>query len=327
MAVRQNGTPYYLHTDHLGSTSVTSAASRNEVGRQTYFAFGSTRTTSGDLHTDYTFTGQKLDADAGLMYYGARYYDWVLGRFISADTLVPDAPTTRLSSLTVNFSSPIFVAELGREYRWSAYRASPSQQMSIGEMPKGLGAVQSFQEPMIRSSLQAKGPDDPQNLNRYAYVRNNPLRYIDPSGYWTFGIGLGGTAGAIVGLSGSVMLVVDWHGNWSVAFSGGGGGYAGIGASGGLVVQGTNADNIYDLNGTVVQTGFSAGPPGFSVGGEVVTQNSPDGPVWGLNINVGPGAQGNGLTPVEFHSMVENTVVVPPGPTWPIDWENYPGPD
>ena len=26
-------------------------------------------------------------------------------------------------------------------------------------------------------------PGDPQTLNRYAYVRNNPLRYTDPSGY------------------------------------------------------------------------------------------------------------------------------------------------
>ena len=26
-------------------------------------------------------------------------------------------------------------------------------------------------------------PGDPQSLNRYAYVRNNPLRYVDPSGH------------------------------------------------------------------------------------------------------------------------------------------------
>ena len=26
-------------------------------------------------------------------------------------------------------------------------------------------------------------PGNPQDLNRYAYVRNNPLRYTDPSGH------------------------------------------------------------------------------------------------------------------------------------------------
>jgi RHS repeat-associated protein len=51
-----------------------------------------------------------------IYYYGARYYDPVLGRFISADSIVPD------------FSNP-------------------------------------------------------QSLNRYSYVLNNPLRYIDPTGH------------------------------------------------------------------------------------------------------------------------------------------------
>jgi murein DD-endopeptidase MepM/ murein hydrolase activator NlpD len=27
-------------------------------------------------------------------------------------------------------------------------------------------------------------PGDPQSLNRYSYVLNNPLRFVDPSGYW-----------------------------------------------------------------------------------------------------------------------------------------------
>ncbi len=54
----------YLHGDHLGSTSVASNASGGEVGRQTYLAFGSMRTASGNLQTDFTFTGQKIDASA-----------------------------------------------------------------------------------------------------------------------------------------------------------------------------------------------------------------------------------------------------------------------
>jgi len=58
------------------------------------------------------------------MYYGARYYDWVLGRFISADTIVPSAT-------------------------------------------------------------------NPQALNRYSYVLNNPLKYTDPSGRVPCGSGSG----------------------------------------------------------------------------------------------------------------------------------------
>jgi RHS repeat-associated protein len=35
------------------------------------------------------FTGQRLDSATGLYYYGAKYYDPEIGRFISADTIVP----------------------------------------------------------------------------------------------------------------------------------------------------------------------------------------------------------------------------------------------
>ena len=68
-----------------------------------------------DFPTDKLFTGQRLDS-TGLYYYNARYYDPTIGRFISADIIVPNQAT-------------------------------------------------------------------PQAFNRYSYCLNNPLEYIDPSGY------------------------------------------------------------------------------------------------------------------------------------------------
>ncbi len=62
--------------------------------------------------------GQTHDGSTGLMHYNARYYDPLVGRFISADTIVPN-------------------------------------------------------------------PANPQDLNRYTYVRNNPVRYTDPTGHCT----------------------------------------------------------------------------------------------------------------------------------------------
>jgi len=50
----------------------------------TYLPFGATRT--GSVNTPKEFTGQRLDA-TGLYYYGARYYDATIGRFISPDTV------------------------------------------------------------------------------------------------------------------------------------------------------------------------------------------------------------------------------------------------
>jgi RHS repeat-associated protein len=44
----------------------------------------------GDFPTDYRFTGQRLDSYTNLYAMGARFYDAALGRWTSADTLVPD---------------------------------------------------------------------------------------------------------------------------------------------------------------------------------------------------------------------------------------------
>ncbi|MER3545661.1 MAG: hypothetical protein C4311_13980 [Chloroflexota bacterium] len=72
-AVGQAGVVYYLHADHLGSTSEVSTATASLSGRERYFPYGQVRYTWGSLPTTYTFTGQRLDG-TGLLYYGARYY-------------------------------------------------------------------------------------------------------------------------------------------------------------------------------------------------------------------------------------------------------------
>jgi len=88
IAVKRGSSLYYLHGDHLASTSLTTSGSSVHAWR-TYRAYGSVRTSSGNLETDRTFTGQKSDG-TGLLYMNARYYDPALGTFLSADTLVPD---------------------------------------------------------------------------------------------------------------------------------------------------------------------------------------------------------------------------------------------
>jgi len=74
----------FLLGDHLGSVSVvTDANSGQVVSRQDYTPWGEAR--GGDItQTTLDFTGQRKDG-TGLLYYGARYYDPKLGRFLSAD--------------------------------------------------------------------------------------------------------------------------------------------------------------------------------------------------------------------------------------------------
>jgi RHS repeat-associated protein len=83
---------YYIHTDHLGSTSLMSGANGQKVETSVarYLPYGGWRTEPTADLTDRAFTGQKENMDIGLYYYNARYYAPGTGRFISADTLVPD---------------------------------------------------------------------------------------------------------------------------------------------------------------------------------------------------------------------------------------------
>jgi RHS repeat-associated protein len=82
---------YYLHADHLGSASLTTDASGNKIGELRYMPYGETRYVWGATPTDRRYTGQRSEeASLGSLYdYGARFYSPSLGRFLSADTLVP----------------------------------------------------------------------------------------------------------------------------------------------------------------------------------------------------------------------------------------------
>ena len=112
------GALYHLHTDHLGSATLTTDTGGNRVGELRYIPYGVTRYQWGSTPTDRLYTGQRWDSGIGLYDYRARYYHSVLGRFIRADPLVPE-------------------------------------------------------------------PGNPQDLNRFAYVRSNPLGYIDPTGHFS----------------------------------------------------------------------------------------------------------------------------------------------
>jgi len=89
IALRRSGVLYYVHTDHLGSTSLVTDASGNQVAEQRYYPYGEVRWSNGELPTDRQFTGQRREIGLGLYDYGARRYDPALGRFIQADSIVP----------------------------------------------------------------------------------------------------------------------------------------------------------------------------------------------------------------------------------------------
>jgi RHS repeat-associated protein len=81
----------WLFGDHLGSQSVTADASGCKIAEVRYKAWGEDRYVWGTTPTSYRYTGQRSETSLSIYYYGARRYDSSLGRFLSPDTIVPEA--------------------------------------------------------------------------------------------------------------------------------------------------------------------------------------------------------------------------------------------
>jgi RHS repeat-associated protein len=96
-----NGTPLeqisgssvlLYHTDQLGSTRVLTDTSGTVKATYSYDAYGNLTSSTGSVANPFRFAGQYLDAESGLYYLEARYYDPVTGQFLSRD---PAAALTR----------------------------------------------------------------------------------------------------------------------------------------------------------------------------------------------------------------------------------------
>jgi RHS repeat-associated protein len=114
-----SGSYEYYHSDGIGSTRQLSNDTQTITQTTTYDAFGNVESSAGSSSNAYKYAGQwgyRNDGDDGLMHVGARYYDALVGRFISADT---------------------YLGEVG----------------------------------------------NPQSLNLYIYVENDPVNYVDPTGH------------------------------------------------------------------------------------------------------------------------------------------------
>ena len=78
-------TPTYIHNDHLGSANVGTNAAGTFAWWDTYTPFGELLQNAVANEDNQGFTGHIRDTDTGLNYMQARYYDPVIGRFLSSD--------------------------------------------------------------------------------------------------------------------------------------------------------------------------------------------------------------------------------------------------
>lgn len=76
--------------DHIGS--VLNVVSAENISQRRYYPFGATRIGEDSIDTAHRegFHGNDTDSESGTIDFGARHYHPQLGRFVMADTIVPD---------------------------------------------------------------------------------------------------------------------------------------------------------------------------------------------------------------------------------------------
>jgi len=128
---------------------------------------------------------------------------------------------------------------------------------------------------------------NPASQHYYGYAQNNPVNWTDPSGLETWGIGIGGSVGAVFGAHPSQMLVWDDSGNVAILLSEAVSLLGPASAFVGGIAQHTSAQSICSLPSPTTFVGGSAGE-GFGAGVDLLFGTNPDGSgYWGAQVQVG----------------------------------------
>ena len=97
---------YYIHSDHLGSTSYITDSDGEVSQHVEYVPFGEVfieeLSSSAKLNTPYLFNGKELDEETGLYYYGARYYDPRISLWLSTDPMELKYPNVSTYAYCLN---------------------------------------------------------------------------------------------------------------------------------------------------------------------------------------------------------------------------------
>ncbi len=85
--VESSGNVYFYHQDELGSVVKITNSSGTVVNSYDYDDYGNMISQTEGITNDYTYTGKERDKDSGLYYFGARYYNPIIGRWLTKDPL------------------------------------------------------------------------------------------------------------------------------------------------------------------------------------------------------------------------------------------------
>src|SRR4030067_2139278 len=78
---------FFYHTDPAGTPLAMTDSSGNVVWRADYKPFGEEQSITGTIENNEKFVGKEKDKESSLYYFGARYMEARIGRFIVIDPI------------------------------------------------------------------------------------------------------------------------------------------------------------------------------------------------------------------------------------------------
>jgi RHS repeat-associated protein len=103
-AMREGSATRWLHKDHLSSNRLVTGQAGQVTSRTAYTAFGQPLTPPAQSRA---WINERYDSETGLQYLHARYYDPLLGRFITPDTWNPEMPGVDINRYAYAGNDPI----------------------------------------------------------------------------------------------------------------------------------------------------------------------------------------------------------------------------
>lgn len=101
-------TVLWLHHDQLGGTRLVTNSSGSSQATYTFDAYGNLTASTGTITNPIRFAGEYWDAESGLYYLRARYFDAATGKFLTRDPMlgVTRQPYTYVKDNPLNKTDP-----------------------------------------------------------------------------------------------------------------------------------------------------------------------------------------------------------------------------
>ncbi|MBI4001157.1 MAG: hypothetical protein HY348_05170 [Nitrospira defluvii] len=153
IAVTKGASTFFYHQDGLGTVTELTDSNGTIAKAYAYDAYGNLLESPGTVEQPYTYTGREFDAETGLYYYRARYYDAMTGRFLQKDPIgyPGDINFYRyVRNIPTKFADPYGLFEL----------ATPGQVINFwGEFFGGIGDFMGTYIEMRQANWKTPGTD------------------------------------------------------------------------------------------------------------------------------------------------------------------------